>query len=124
MVDKSRQSYLIHLAAAAALYNYGDKDNLKVIEIYLDSKIPAASIEAAISAGHLTNGEVIPLLKAKLNTKDQLLRNAVIESLARLGEKIPEFEISKLLEKNDFNSQRTALVIIGIQKDTRFNSQL
>jgi HEAT repeat protein len=114
----------MHIAAAAALYNLEGKDALNVIVKYLDSEIIAESIEAAMSAGYLHDGDIMPLLKKRLSTKQQFLKNALLESLARLGKKIPEQEINFLLEGGQFDSQWTALSIIEILKDKRFNLKL
>ena len=121
---KGRQAYLIHLSASIALYNLGEKDSLKVITKYLDSENKAESVEAAISVGNLHNGDIIPLLRVRLSTKNQFLKNALLESLARLGDKISDEAIRLLLESELFDSQWTALSIIDILKDKRFNLKL
>ncbi|MEK6744186.1 MAG: HEAT repeat domain-containing protein [Nitrospirota bacterium] len=121
---KGRQEYLIHISVSAALYNLGEKDAISYIAKYLSSEITAESREAALTSGGLVDNQVIPLLKARLHTKNPLLRNSLLISLAKQGDKMPETEIDVLINSKQLDNQWTALNLIDILKIKRFNSSL
>ena len=119
--DQSPQAHLIHIAAAVALHNLGEKGFLKIIEKYLDSKKRVESIEAAIGAGLIMDGASISLLKDRLRTNNKFLKIALLDSLARLGDKIPESEINLLL---DGDAELEGLRLVKILKDGRFETKI
>lgn len=122
---KGPQAYIVHNIAVVELYNMGERDSFDLLIKYLDSGRKKESNDAATNAAGLHAGsEIVDLLRARLDTQDRFLRNAIIVSLVRLGEKIPKVEIESLLEDDLFDSQWQALIIILEQRDERFNRKL
>lgn len=100
-IENESNFNLSRIAAAVALYNLGEKNAFKVIETYLNGSDIGLAIEAARSAGQLNDGNSILLLRTILNKKSGALKIGLLESLARLGDKISDDEISFLLKNND-----------------------
>lgn len=119
--EKKANSNLSRIAAAVALYNLGERNALAVIETYLNSGDTGEAIEAARSAGQLKDGNAISLLRATLNKKNEMLKIAVLESLARLGDKISDDEINSLLNNNAI---WPALKIIKITGNKKYKQEV
>lgn len=114
--EKKTNFNLSRIAAAVALYNSGERNALAVIETYLNSSDAGEAIEAARSAGQLKDGDAISLLRTTLNKKNGMLKIAVLEALARLGDKISDDEINFLLNNNGVWPALKIIKITGNKK--------